>query len=101
MSNIPLSGPSFNGNEMQYVKECIDIELVSSTGKYVDLFEKKVAKYTESKYAIACGNGTSASQVSLKFVVFLPRDEAIMPTLAFIASINTAAQNKVITQLNG
>ena len=43
MSNyIPLSVPSLKGKEWEYVKECIDTEWVSSAGKYVDLFEKKV-----------------------------------------------------------
>ncbi|MBT5955290.1 MAG: aminotransferase DegT, partial [Candidatus Marinimicrobia bacterium] len=53
MSRIPLSVPSFKGNEWQYVKECLDTEWVSSAGKYVDLFEQKIAEYTGSKYAVA------------------------------------------------
>ena len=36
--------------------------MVSSTGHYVELFEKKVAK-CGSKYAVACINGTSALQI--------------------------------------
>ena len=58
MSKIPLSVPSFNGNELKYVKECIDTEWVSSAGKYVNCFEKRIAEYTGAKYAIACVNGT-------------------------------------------
>ncbi|MBT7900572.1 MAG: aminotransferase DegT, partial [Candidatus Marinimicrobia bacterium] len=54
MYKIPLSVPSLNGNELKYVKECIDTEWVSSAGKYVELFEKNIAEYTGSKYAIAC-----------------------------------------------
>jgi len=57
---IPLSVPNINGNEWKYVKECIDTEWVSSSGKYVDLFEQKIAEYTGAKYAVACVNGTSA-----------------------------------------
>jgi predicted dehydrogenase len=41
--SIPLSTPKISGNEWQYVKECLDTEWVSSSGKYVDLFEKKIA----------------------------------------------------------
>ncbi len=90
---IPLSVPTFNGNEDKYVKECIDTEWVSSAGKYVDLFEKKIADYTRSKYAIACVNGTSALQVSLRLVGVKPNDEVIVPTLTFIAPINAIAYN--------
>ena len=66
MYSIPLSVPSLKGKEWKYVKECIDTEWVSSGGKYVGLFEQKIAEYTGSKYAIACMNGTAAIQVSLQ-----------------------------------
>jgi len=89
MSNyIPLSVPSLNGNELQYVKDCIDTEWVSSAGNYVDLFEKNIAKYKGSKFAIACASGTAAIQVSLRLAGVEPGDEVIVPTLTFIASVN-------------
>ena len=88
MYKIPLSVPSLNGNEMQYVKECIDTEWVSSAGKYVDLFEQKITEFTGSKYAVACVNGTAALQVSLRLAGVNPSDEVIVPTLTFIASVN-------------
>ena len=43
---IPLSVPNISGNEWQYVKECLDTDWVSTVGKYVDLFEQKIAKCT-------------------------------------------------------
>ena len=88
MSRIPLSAPSFNGNEWKYVKECIDTEWVSSAGKYVDIFETNISTYTKSKFAIACVNGTSALHISLKLAGVSPGDEVIVPTLTFIAPIN-------------
>ena len=93
MYSIPLSAPSLKGKEWVYVKECIDTEWVSSAGKYVDLFEKKIAKYTGSKYAIACVNGTSALQVSLRLAGVQPEDEVIVPTLTFIAPVNVITYN--------
>ena len=95
MSNsyIPLSLPSLKGNEWKYIKECLDTEWVSSAGKYVDLFEEKIAKYTGSKYAVACINGTSALQLSLHLAGIRPGDEVIVPTLTFIATVNAASYN--------
>ena len=90
---IPLSVPTLKGNEMKYIKECIDSEWVSSAGKYVDLFEQKIAMYTGSKYAVACVNGTAAIQVSLRLAGVKPGDEVIVPTLTFIASINAVTYN--------
>jgi perosamine synthetase len=93
MYKIPLSVPSLNGNEMQYVKECIDTEWVSSAGKYVDLFEQKIAEYTGSKYAIACVNGTAALQVSLRLAGVGAGNEVIVSALTFIASVNAITYN--------
>ena len=42
---IPLHEPLFLGNEKKYLNDCIDSTFVSSIGKYVDLFEKNIAKY--------------------------------------------------------
>ena len=90
---IPLSVPNISGNEWKYVKECLDTEWVSSAGKYVDLFEKNFSDYTKSKYTIACINGTSALQVSLRLAGVKPGDEVIVPTLTFIAPVNAVAYN--------
>jgi perosamine synthetase len=91
---IPLSVPSIGGNEWKYVKECLDTEWVSSAGKYVDLFEKRIAEYTGAKYAVACVNGTSALQVSLRLAGVQAGDEVIVPTLTFISPINAVAYNQ-------
>jgi len=91
--SIPLSTPTINGNEWKYVKECLDTEWVSSAGKYVGLFEKKISEYTGAKYAIACVNGTSALQVSLRLSGVEPGDEVIVPTITFIAPINAIRYN--------
>ena len=53
---IPLSVPFLNGNELNYVKDCIDTEWVSSAGGYVNLFEDKIAKYKQPKKIIFMDN---------------------------------------------
>ena len=90
---IPLSIPFLRGNELKYIKECLDSEWVSSAGKYVDLFEEKICEYTGAKYAIACVNGTSALQICLRLAGVEPGDEVIVPTISFIAPINAVYYN--------
>lgn len=85
---IPLSVPNICGNEWNYVKECLDTGWVSSAGKYVDLFEKKISEYTGAKHTIACVNGTSALHISLIISGVKSGDEVLVPTLTFIAPIN-------------
>ena len=93
---IPLSMPSIQGNEWQYVKECLDTGWVSSAGKYVDLFEQKIAEYSGNKYAVACVNGTSALQVSLRILGVSPGDEVIVPTVTFVSPINSVIYNNAV-----
>ena len=91
--NINLSVPTLKGNELKYVKECIETEWISSAGKYVNNFEKKLKNYTGSQYSIACVNGTSALQVSLRLAGVNYNDEVLVPSLTFIASINAIIYN--------
>jgi len=90
MSNkIGLSEPFIFGDEYKYIKECLDTGWVSSAGKFVDLFEEKVANYCGAKFAVACSNATSALFISLKILGVERDDEVIVPTLTFIAPVNT------------
>ena len=85
---IPLSIPNIFGNEWKYVKDCLDSGWISSAGDYVNKFEKSIAKYTGSKYAIACMNGTSGLQVSLNLAGVNSDDIVIAPNLTFVATLN-------------
>ena len=85
---IPLSVPYIAGNEWRYVNNCLSTSWVSTAGKYVDLFENKVAEFTQSKYAVSCINGTSALHTCLLLSGVKDGDEVIMPTISFIAPAN-------------
>jgi aminotransferase in exopolysaccharide biosynthesis len=86
---IPLSVPVIQGNEWTYVKECLDTGWVSSAGKFVDRFEQEMARVTGAKFAVACASGTAALHVALRIVGVAPGDEVIVPTVTFIASVNS------------
>lgn len=88
---IPLHEPVFAGNEWTYVKECLDTGWVSSVGKYVDEFERKLAEFTGVQRAVAVVNGTAALHVCLLLAGVQPGDEVLMPTLTFIATANAVA----------
>ncbi|MBK9306935.1 MAG: LegC family aminotransferase [Nitrospira sp.] len=85
---IPLSVPSLKGNELKYVKECLDTEWVSSAGTYVERFESNLASFVHAPNAVACVNGTAALQVALVILGVRPGEEVLVPTLTFIATIN-------------
>jgi perosamine synthetase len=85
---IQLSVPNLNGRELDYLKECIDTNWVSSAGNFVRKFEKAICKYTKSKFAVACVNGTSGLHIALILCEVQRNDEVIVPTLTFIAPVN-------------
>ena len=86
---IPLSIPNIYGNEWKYVKNCLDTGWISSAGEYVSKFEESIKKYTGSKYAVACMNGTSGLQVSLNLIGVEKNDIVIAPNLTFVATLNS------------
>ena len=85
---IPLHRPVFEGNERQYIVECIDSNYVSSVGIKVNEFERAIKEFTGSKYAIATVNGTSALHVAIELAGVKPGEEVISQALTFIATCN-------------
>lgn len=57
-------------------------------GKYVSLFEKKIAEYLEIKHAIAVSSGTAALHLSLIAAGVNKDDEVIVPAYTFPATAN-------------
>lgn len=85
---VPLHAPLFDGNEKTYLADCIDSTYVSSVGRYVNLFEEKVAEYTNAKHTVACVNGTSALHLALLLAEVKQNDEVITQALTFVATPN-------------
>lgn len=86
--SIPLCVPHMTGTEFKYLRECIDTNFVSSVGPFVARFERQVADYVDSRYAVATVNGTAALHLGLLVVGVEPDDEVIVSTLTFIAPVN-------------
>lgn len=87
-SPVGLHEPRFEGNEWEYVKECIDTGWVSSVGSYVDLFEKNLAKKCGKKFAVVTVNGTEALHIALKLAGVGSGDQVLVPSMTFVATVN-------------
>jgi perosamine synthetase len=88
---IPLHEPVFAGNEWRYVKRCLDTGWVSSAGAFVDRFEVLAAERAGTRHAVACSTGTAALHLALLAAGVKAGDEALVPSLTFIATANAAA----------
>lgn len=85
---IPLVTPVFDGNELEYVTDCIRTGWVSSQGKYVRQFEERFGEYVGCPHTLAVSNGTVALHLALVTLGVGSGDEVIVPNLTFAAPVN-------------
>ena len=91
MLNTPFSPwPSFTQAEADAVSQVLLSNKVNYwTGQECRQFETEFAKWADSKYAIAMGNGTLALDVALQALDIGAGDEVIVTPRTFIASISS------------
>ena len=86
---IPLSVPTLTGNEMGYVRRCIEDGWLSSAGPMVDEFETRLASQTAHAHAVALSSGTAALHLSLLAVGVQAGDLVLTQNFSFIATANS------------
>ena len=87
MVNNFSTWPVFTTEEVDAVKDVLLSNKVNYwTGKECHRFEKEFASWSESKYAVALGNGTLALDVAFKALDIGSGDEIIVTSRTFIAS---------------
>ncbi len=80
--------PYFNKKESIYVQKSVNSTYVSTVGGFIKKFENEVKKFTNSKYAVATVNGTSALHISMMTLGIGPNHEVLIPNLNYIGSSN-------------
>ncbi len=85
---IPLSVPSFEGNERKYVNDALDQGWVSTGGAYITELENRLADFLHVPECVACQSGTSALHLSLVQAGVQPGDVVLVPPVTFIAAVN-------------
>lgn len=91
MYKYPVYQPSLKGNERKYVNDCLDTNWLTWQGKYVREFEKSFAAYIGTEYATTTCNATVGLHLALLALGVGVEDEVIVPTLTYIASVNSIA----------
>ena len=85
---IPLSVPNLNIEIVENLRECIETGWVSTGGRFIAEFEKKIADYVKVGEAVSTQSGTAGLHVALRVLGVKAGDEVIAPTLTFIAAVN-------------
>ena len=84
---VPVNEPFLLGNEKKYLMKCIKDGFVSSTGPFVEKFEKKFARRLNRKFAISVSNGTAALQLAFESLDIKKKEEVILPSFTIISCI--------------
>lgn len=93
LQGITLSKPDITKKEFDAVMEVLNSSILS-IGPKVKEFERKIANYTNSKYAIAVNSGTSALHLCIRALDIKDGDEVVTTPFSFIASANCALFEK-------
>jgi dTDP-4-amino-4,6-dideoxygalactose transaminase len=87
-NSVPFFKPQLLEEDKKAILKSLNSSMLTN-GPVVNEFEKKFAKFTKSKYAVAVSNATSALHLSLMSLDIGKGDEVIMPDLTFIATANS------------
>ena len=83
---IAVCEPVIAGRELEYVTDAIKTGWISSSGGYVEKFEKRFAEYLGVNHAVTVTSGTAALHLALVAAGVGPGDEVIIPAFTMIAS---------------
>lgn len=87
LKNIPLSSPDITHREVEIINQVLSTPFLS-IGPKIKEFEKKIADYIGTKYAIAVNSGTSGLHLCVRSLDIKDGDEVITTPFSFIASAN-------------
>lgn len=85
---IPLAVPNLSSKILENIKETIETGWVSTGGRFIKEFEKKIADYVGVNRAVSCQSGTAGLHLALRVLGIGHCDEVIVPTVTFIAAVN-------------
>ncbi len=87
LKTIPLSSPDITEKEVNAIRQVLATPFLS-IGPKVTEFEKRIADYIGTKYAIAVNSGTSGLHLCVRSLGIHDGDEVITTPFSFIASAN-------------
>jgi perosamine synthetase len=83
---IPVNTPVIYKESKKNVVECLKTNWISSNGKFIEIFEKKFAKYHNRKFATSVSNGTAALEIAIKSLKLKKNSEVIIPAFSIIST---------------
>lgn len=82
---IPVCEPLIGEREKEYVAECLRTGWISSSGRFIEEFERRWAAYCGMEHGIAVSNGSVALDAALECLGLQAGDEIILPSFTIIS----------------
>ena len=98
-----MAEPDIGSKEREYMNEAFDSGWISSKGPFISRFENEFAKFSGTRYAVSCSNGTTALHLAVRALGIGEGDEVIVPNLTFASPANAVMYERgkpVLTDVN-
>ncbi len=84
-----LSPPDMGSNEQKYISEVFESNYIAPLGPFVDRFEESIKSYTNTPFALATINATSAIHLALRVLGVGADDIVLASSFTFIGSVSS------------
>jgi dTDP-4-amino-4,6-dideoxygalactose transaminase len=88
MKKASLHKPFQSGHSLEYIKDALDSEVLSSGGKYADACRKWFSKNYQANSIFLTSSCTDALEMSALLAGLQPGDEVILPSYTFVSTAN-------------
>ena len=85
---LSLHEPNFDLEDRNLLDKCLKSTFVSTSGNFIEDFEKRLKKFTGAKYVVALNSGTSALHMILIALGVSHHDEVLLPSATFVGTVN-------------
>lgn len=82
---IPVNTPLLDGNEAEYLAECVRTGWISSEGPFIPRFESAMAAIAGRRHGVAVTNGSVALDIAVAALKLEPGSEVILPAFTIIS----------------
>ena len=90
---IPVNIPIITNKDALEVYKTTKSGWVSSSGLKINEFEKKLAQFTNRKFASCVSSGTAALEIAVKSLDIGKNHEVIVPSFTIISNVNAILKN--------
>ncbi|HAM36923.1 MAG TPA: aminotransferase DegT [Elusimicrobia bacterium] len=96
---IPVNEPLLSGREAEYVADCLKTGWISSSGRYIERFEKGWAAYCGRRHGVAVGSGTAALQLAVSALELPASAEVLLPAFTIVSCLEAVLRNGLVPVL--